>query len=140
MIIIEATRKRIKDRGIKWEESYHERSKSAKKHFDAILPGSYFRWEGYDTTTGHPYYVVVGPAISERYGKMFFAGVKKMPKDPRKKSYSPTGKYFSALRSALSHASEMWGIKFPKNAGAFTKDDLVPIKIPRHMKGMVRPQ
>lgn len=137
-MIITATRKRIKDRGIKWDETYKEKSKNTKKHFDKILPGSYFRWEGYDHTTGHPYYVVVGPAISERYGKTFFAGVKKMPKDPRKKAYSPSGKYFPALRAALSHASEMWGIKFPQNSGAWIKDDLASIHIPRHMKGMER--
>ncbi len=136
MLEIEATRKRIKDRGIKWEEHYHERSKAMKKKFDKILPGSYYRWEGFDNTTGHPYYVVVGPAISERYGKMFFAGIKKMPKDPRKKAYSPTGKYFPALRTALSHASEMWGIRFPQDAGSYVKNDLARIKIPRHMKGM----
>lgn len=138
MIIIEAERKRIKDRGIRWEETYKERSKVAKKHFDEKLPGSYFRWEGFDHTSGHPYYVVVGPAISERYGKSFFAGVKKMPIDPHKKAYSPTGKYFPSLRAALSHASEMWGIKFPQNAGNYEKHDLDAIEIPRHMKGMER--
>jgi len=143
MIVIEAEgikRKRIKDRGIKWEESYKRKSKAAKKHFEKILPGGYFRWEGFDRTTGHPYYIVVGPAISEKYGKMFFAGIKKMPKDPKKKAYSPTGKYFPALRAALSHAAEMWGIKFPQNAGSFTKNDLTAVHIPRHMKGMVQPQ
>lgn len=138
-MIKQAGRKRIKDRGIKWEESYHERSKAAKKHFDKLLPGSYFRWEGFDRTTGHPYYVVVGPAISERYGKSFFAGIKKMPKDPRKKAYSPTGKYFSSLRAALSHSSDMWGVKFPQTAGSYTKNELASIDIPRHMKGMVQP-
>jgi len=138
IVISEQKRKRIKDRGIKWEETYKDKSKSAKKHFDKLLPGSYYRWEGFDHTTGHPYYAVVGPAISERYGKMFFAGIKKMPKDPKKKAYSPTGKYFPALRAALSHASETWGIKFPQTAGSFTKNDLATIDIPRHMKGMER--
>lgn len=139
MIIIESA-KRIKDRGIKWDESYHEKSKAMKVKFEKMLPGSYFRWEGFDRTTGHPYYVVVGPAISERYGKSFFAGVKKMPKDPKKKAYSPTGKYFPSLRAALSHASKMWGIKFPQNAASYTKDDLATINIPRHMKGMETPK
>ena len=136
IIFAEGTRKRIKDRGIRWEESYHEKSKSMKKRFDKMLPGSYFRWEGFDHTTGHPYYVVVGPAISERYGKSFFAGVKKMPKDPKKKAFSPTGKYFSSLRAALSHASEKWGVRFPQNAGSYSKNDLAQLEIPRHMKGM----
>ena len=134
MNIITAARKRIKERGIKWEEFYGEKSKDVKKFFEKRLPGSYYRWEGFDHTTGHPYYVVVGPAMSERYGKTFFAGVKKMPKDPKKKAYSPSGKYFPALRAAISHAAEMWGISFPKEAGQWNKDDLATIKIPSHVK------
>jgi len=134
MIVITSSRKRIKERGIKWEETYGKRSMEAKKHFEKILPKAYFRWEGFDYESGHPYYVVVGPAISKRYGKSFFAGVKKMPKDPRKKAYSPSGKYFPSLRSALSHASDMWGIKFPQDAGNYTKNDLEPLNIPRHVK------
>lgn len=136
MIIVESSRRRLKDRGIKWEEHYGKRSRGVKKHFDKILPGGYFRWEGFDHESGHPYYVVVGPAISKRYGKSFFAGVKKMPKDPKKKAYSPSGKYFESLRSALSHASEMWGVSFPKNAANYTKQDLATIDIPKHIKGM----
>ena len=136
MKIVLAGRRRIKDRHIKWVEQYGKKSKDIKKHFDKQLPGSYFRWEGFDHETSHPYYVVVGPAISKREGKSFFAGIKKMPKDPKKKSYSPSGKYFPALRAALSHASEMWGIKFPKNAGAYDKNSLAGLDIPRHVKGM----
>lgn len=135
-MIIVAGRRRLKDRGIKWEEHYGKKSKDIKKHFDKVLPGSYFRWEGFDHESGHPYYIVVGPAISKRYGRSFFAGVKKMPKDPHKKSYSPSGKYFGSLRGALSHAADMWGIRFPKNAGHYGKDDLTTIKIPKHIKGM----
>ena len=134
MKIIYSSRKRLKERGIKWEEHYGKKSVDVKEHFEDVLPGSYFRWEGYDHTTGHPYYVVVGPAISERFGKSFFAGVKKMPKDPKKKAYSPSGKYFPSLRAALSHAADMWGIRFPKNAGSYTKNDLQSIEIPRHVK------
>lgn len=136
MKIVLAGRRRIKDRGIKWEETYGEKSKDAKKHFENILPGSYFRWEGYDYESGHPYYVVVGPAMSKRYGKAFFAGIKKMPKDPKKKAYSPSGKYFESLSSALSHASEMWGISYPQNAGQYRKNDLANLDIPKHIKSM----
>lgn len=138
MIILEAGRKRLKERHIRWKESYHDRSESVKNHFEKILPGSYFRWEGFDYTTGHPYYVVVGPSISRRYGKSFFAGVKKLPKSRKKKAYSPSGKYFPTLKAALSHASEMWGIKFPQNIGNWTRQDLLPLNIPRHIKGMER--
>ncbi len=136
MKTIIAGRRRLKDRHIKWEEHYGKKSKDVKKHFEKELPGSYFRWEGFDHETGHPYYVVVGPAISKRQGKAFFAGVKKLPKDPKKKAYSPSGKYFSALRAALSHAVDMWGVKFPKEAGNYSKDDLQTVDIPRHMKSM----
>lgn len=136
MITIIAGRRRLKERHIRWEEHYGEKSKDVKKHFEKILPGSYFRWEGFDHESGHPYYVVVGPSISKRYGKSFFAGVKKMPKDPKKKAYSPSGKYFPSLKAALSHAVEMWGIKFPQEAGNYQKNDLLPLDIPRHVKGM----
>ncbi len=135
MLTILASRRRIKDRHIKWGEHYGERSSGLKKKFDKVLPGGYFRWEGFDHETGHPYYVVVGPAVSERFGKAFFAGVKKMPKDPKKKAYSPSGKYFSSVKAALSHAVDMWGIRYPNNAGNWKKQDLDRIEIPRHMKG-----
>ena len=135
MKIITAGRRRLKERGIRWEERYGKKSKDAKVKFEKILPGSYFRWEGFDHESGHPYYVVVGPAISNRYGKSFFAGVKRMPKDPKKKAYSPSGKYFESLRGALSHAVGMWGVPMPKNAGSFHKNDLMGIKIPKHVKG-----
>lgn len=134
-MIVVASRRRLKDRHIRWEEHYGEKSKDVKKKFENMLPGSYFRWEGFDHESGHPYYVVVGPAVSERYGKSFFAGVKKMPKDPKKKAYSPSGKYFESLRAALSHAVEMWGVTFPDNAGNYRKNELLPLDIPRHMKG-----
>lgn len=136
MKTIIAGRRRLKERGIKWEEFYGKKSRDVKKHFDSVLPGSYFRWQGMDHESGHPYYVVVGPAISERQGRAFFAGVKKMPKDPKKKAYSPSGKYFASLRAAISYAVDMWGVKFPKNAGNYSKNDLQGIEIPRHVKGM----
>jgi hypothetical protein len=135
MMII-ASRRRLKDRNIQWKETYKERSLAAKKHFNKILPGAYFRWEGQDYETGHPYYVVVGPAISKRYGKAFFAGVKKMPRDPKKKAYAPSGEYFSSLAAALSHAVDMWGVSYPKDAGHYTKADLQPLDIPRHVKAL----
>lgn len=137
MFIVVSSRKRIRDRGINWKEHYGKKSSSIKKHFDKKLPGSYFRWEGFDHESGHPYYVVVGPAFSERYGKSFFAGVKKMPINPKKKAYSPTGKYFASLKSAIAHAHTMWGVKSPKYAGNYTKKDIQAIDIPRHAKGML---
>lgn len=134
MLIVLSGRRRIRDKGIHWKENYGKRSKGVKKKFEKMLPGSYFRWEGKDYESGHPYYVVVGPAVSKRVGKSFFAGVKKLPKNPEDKTYSPSGKYFSSLKSALSYASTMWGISYPKNAGSYRSHDLAAIDIPKHIK------
>ena len=135
MIIVLSSRRRIKDRGIRWKEKYGEKSIRVKKKFDKILPHSYYRWEGMDYESGHPYYVVVGPAESASHGKSFFAGIKKMPRDPAKKAYSPSGKYFPSLSSALRHASEMWGIPVPQDAAGYTQQDLASVEIPKHVKG-----
>ena len=135
MLSVFSGRRRIRDRGISWKEHYGEKSEGMKKRFEKILPGSYFRWEGKDYEDGVNRYVVVGPSISKRSGKSFFAGNKKMPADPKKKVGAPSGKYFSTLRSALSYASEMWGVPVPQNAGSYTKDDLQNIDIPKHIKG-----
>jgi len=134
MITVTSGRRRIKDKGIKWDEHYGEKSKDVKKKFEKLLPGSYFRWVGKDYEDGVMRYVVVGPAISKREGKAFFSGNKKMPKDPRKKAYSPSGKYFPSLRGAISYAIEMWGVRMPANAGTYTKDDLASVDIPSHLK------
>ena len=129
-----AGRRRIRDKGIRWVEHYGAKSAGVKKKFEKILPGSYFRWVGKDYEDGVMRYVVVGPAISRREGKTFFAGNKKMPKNPRKAAYSPSGKYFPSLRSAISHAIEMWGVRMPQNAGQYTQKDLVNVDIPKHIK------
>lgn len=138
-LIKEASRKRIRDRGIKWDESYHERSAPLKKRFnETIGPGSYYRWEGHDYTTNSDYFVVVGPAIQRSGQKSFFAGVKKLPegyKRRKSKTYAPSGKYFTNIMSALSHAVEMWGVSFPHGQQKYDQSNLANIEIPRHMKG-----
>ena len=133
----EAGRKRIRDRGIRWDETYHERSEPLKKRFDRdIGVGAYYRWEGHDYTTDSDYFIVVGPAIQKYGQKSFFAGIKKYPpKYERKKVYAPSGKYFTNILSALSHASKMWGITFPPEQHNYSVDDLSQVEIPRHMKG-----
>lgn len=135
MLTVISGRRRLKDRHIHWKEHYGEKSREMKKKFEKLLPGSYFRWEGFDFESGHPYYVVVGPAISKREGKSFFSGVKRLPKDRKKKAYSPSGKYFPSLKAALSHANKMWGVTFPRNAGNYNEHDLAPLDIPKHVKG-----
>ena len=131
-----AGRKRIRDRGIRWEEEYGEKSIHLKKKYDKALgPNSYLRWEGHDYTTDSDYFVVVGPALEKSGIKSFFAGIKKLPpKARRKKVYAPSGKYFPSIVAAISYASEMWGVRMPDDAGQYTKADLMPIDIPRHVK------
>jgi len=134
-IVKEAGRKRIRDRGITWKETYHDKSAPLKKRFDRELgPGAYYRWEGHDYTTDSDYFVVVGPAMTRELKKMFFSGVKKLPDDPRKTVYAPSGKYFTTISSALSHSSEKWGVPFPRNQQRYTVHDLARIRIPRHVR------
>ena len=127
---------RIKDRGIKWEEHYHERSAKLKKRFEKDLgPRSYIRWEGHDYTTDSDYFIVVGPAVTKDLKKRFFAGIKKLPKDPKAKVYAPSGEYFSNLHAAFSHAADKWAIPYPREAPNYDIGQLAQIKIPRHVKG-----
>ena len=135
--IVEAKRKRIKDRGISWKETYRERSEDLKRRFeDKMGPGSYYRWEGHDYSTDGDYFVVVGPALTREGKKRFFAGIKRLPAEwSEKKVYAPSGLYFSTITGALSHSSNKWGIPFPKNQPRYGKEDLDRIKIPRHIKG-----
>lgn len=132
----EGTPHKIKDRGIKWEERYHDKSEPLKKRLDKLIgQGSYYRWEGHDNYTDSDYFVVVGPAITKEGHKKWFAGNKKLPKDPEKKQFAPTGEYFTNIMSALSHASEKWGVPMPKGQPPYDENTLRNIKIPRHIKG-----
>jgi len=116
---------RIRDRGIIWKEKYTKKSLGFKKKFMKELgKGSYFRWEGHDNTTGSDYYVVVGPGYSKTKGKMFFAGVRKLPGE-----YSPNGEYFRSLRRAMSYAKEMWDVRIPKDFRDYTQEDLALIRM-----------
>ena len=93
------------------------------------------RFEGHDYTTDSDYFIIVGPSLTREGRKAFFAGIKKYPDDPKSKVYAPSGEYFSNSVSAFSHASDKWGIQFPKNVPNYSVDQLVNIKIPRHIKG-----
>jgi len=117
--------KRIKDRGIIWHEKYTKKSYSLKKRFHRELgPGSYFRWEGYDPTTVHDYYVVVSPGYSKTKGKLYFAGIRRLPGE-----YSPNGEYFRSLRRAMSYARDMWGVRFPRGFHDYVQEDLVRVRV-----------
>ena len=129
-------RKRIKDRGIEWKETYADRTEKLKKRYDKKLgPMSYFRWEGEDFTTDSDYFIIVGPAMTQDLRKQFFSGIKKLPDDPEAKIYAPSGEYFNSLAEALSHASDKWGIIYPQDAPKYTIEDLAAIEIPRHVRG-----
>ena len=131
-----AGRQRIKDRGIEWKPTYHERSKRLKDKFDKeIGPMAYIRWEGHDYTTDSDYFVVMGPSLTKEGRKRFFAGIKKLPDDPEAKVYAPSGEYFTSSVAALSHANEKWAVPFPKGAPNYTDAQLAPVEIPRHVKG-----
>ena len=129
-------RRKIKDRGINWKEKYHEKSIGLKKKFDKeIGPMVYMRFEGHDYTTNSDYFVVVGPAVTKDFKKRFFAGIKKLPDDPKAKVYAPSGEYFSSIKGAFSHASDKWAVSIPRNAINYTINELANIDIPRHVKG-----
>jgi len=129
-------KKRIRDRGIKWQEAYGEKSDDLKRRFDQMLgPGAYTRYEGHDYTTDGDYFIVVGPAITEDNKKKFFAGIKRLPDDPNKLVYSPSGEYFGSSNAAYSYANQKWGLPFPKHFPNYTDAQLQPLDIPRHVKG-----
>lgn len=100
----------IKDRGIRWEESYSDKSLYLKKQFeDQVGPGSYFRWEGHDSTSGSDYYAVVTPGFSKNHGYHFFAALRKIPAD-----HGASGKKFKTQAEALSYAYDTWRVPPPK--------------------------
>lgn len=135
--------KPIKDRGIRWAESYGDKSAYLKEQMEhQVGPGSYFRWEGHDYTTGSDYYVVVSPGYSKKLGYHFFAGLRKMPADQ-----GASGKKFKTQAEALSYAMRTWAIPRPstKPAKSYTWNDLVNVPIvlePQHDKASssVEPQ
>lgn len=128
----------IKDRGIKWEEEYTDKSESMKKKFDKLIgPDAYVRYAGHDFTTDSDYYIVIGPTMHKSMGKSFFAGIKKLPPpaERKNKTYSPYGEYFKNSRAAHAHASEKWGVPMKKDITFYTQDDLASVDIPEHIKG-----
>lgn len=131
-------RRAIKDRGIRWKETYVDRSENMKKKFDKLIgPDSYIRYEGHDFTTNSDYYMVIGPSEHKSMGKVFFAGIKKLPppKEREGKTYSPYGEYFKTLKAAHSYATEKWGVPMKKNLPNYTHEHLANIDIPSHIKG-----
>jgi hypothetical protein len=113
----------IKDRGIRWVETYGDKSAYLKQEFEQqVGQGSYFRWEGHDSTTGTDYYVVVSPGYSKEHGYHFFAGLRKMPANQ-----GASGKKFGTQREAMGYAIDKWRTPPPqtKPGKPYTADDLV---------------
>ena len=112
----------IKDRGVRWKEAYSDKSLYLKKSYEEqVGPGSYFRWEGHDHTSGDDYYVVVTPGYSKKHGYHFFAALRKMPAD-----HGASGKKFKTQGEALSYAYEHWRVPPPEGKPQrYTTDDLV---------------
>lgn len=127
--------KKIKDRGINWKEAYHEKSAKLKARFDKTVgPMAYLRWQGHDPVTNSDYYVVVGPSVQDGE-KMFFAGIRKLPRDPNAKVYSPYGDYFPTIKGAMAYANKKWGVPFPQGLPEYSKDTLATVDIPEHIRG-----
>lgn len=136
--MIKFAAKRIKDRNITWREAYSERTAPLHKRYtEQIGPGSYRRWEGHDYTTNSDYYVVCSPAQTKYGEKAYFAGIKKLPPLAVRdvvKTYSPYGKYFNNMSSALSFLKEKYGIPWPKGQVNYTTEHIQNIEIPRFVK------
>lgn len=130
--------KRIRDRNISWEEKFSERTAPLHDRYEEdIGPGSYHRWEGHDYTTNSDYYVVCSPARTKTLDKMFFAGIKKLPpiyKRATTKVYSPYGKYFQNIASALTYLNQKYNIPYPQNQFNYTILHLQDVDIPRTVK------
>jgi hypothetical protein len=133
----ESGRKRIRDRGIHWQEKYGDKSSNLKKKFDKTIGrGSYYRFEGKDYTTNSDYFIVIGPSIDRAGEKSFFAGIKKMPPLYKRRTvYAPSGKYFPTIMSAISYASQKWGLPYPQDAIPYDKGSLNGVDIPKRLKG-----
>lgn len=132
-----ATR-RIRDRNIEWEETYTERTEPLKDRYERqVGPGSYYRWQGHDYTTDSDYYVVCSPARTRDLKKSFFAGIKKLPpnwQEDEAKVYSPYGKYFDNIATALTFLYDKYRIPYPQNQYPYNLTHLADVKIPRTLK------
>jgi hypothetical protein len=127
--------KKIKDRGIDWKERYHDRSETLKKKLDKLIgPMAYLRFQGHDTTSNSDYYIVVGPSVQDNR-KQFFAGIKKLPRDPNAKVYSPYGEYFNTIKGAMAYASKKWGVPFAQGLPEYSGESLANVDIPEHIHG-----
>jgi len=116
-------REKLVEKGIDWKQTYTDKTLFLKEQFeDVVGPGSYFRFEGTDITSGDSYYCIIGPAKIHHPRAKFFAGVRKLPA-----TFSAGGKYFDSLDSAARYARETWGVDTPRELKPYTSSSLIGI-------------
>ena len=116
-------REKLVEKDIEWGQVYTDKTKFLKEMFsDVIGPGSYFRFEGTDSSSGDSYYCILGPAKIHKPRAKFFAGVRKLPA-----TFSAGGKYFDSMDSAARYARETWGVPTPKELKPYTSSALYGI-------------
>jgi hypothetical protein len=116
-------REKLVEKDIEWNEIYTPKTNFLKEQFESVVgPGSYFRFEGYDTNSGDSYYCILGPARVHKPRAKFFAGVRKLPA-----TYSAGGKYFDSMDGAAKYARDTWGVSTPKSLKPYTSSSLYGI-------------
>jgi hypothetical protein len=114
---------KLVEKDIDWHQTYTDKTKFLKEQFEEIIgPGSYFRFEGTDLTSGDSYYCIIGPAKVHKPRAKFFAGVRKLPA-----TYSAGGKYFDSMDRAGTYARETWGVPTPRELKPYTSAHLYGI-------------
>jgi len=116
-------REKLAEKDIEWKEVYTDKTLFLKEMYDDVIgQGSYFRFEGEDSSSGDSYYCILGPAKIKHPKAKFFAGVRKLPA-----TFSAGGKYFDSLDAAASYAKETWGIPTPIKLKPYTATQLYGI-------------
>jgi len=123
MKIVRVAREKLVEKDIDWAETYTDKTEYLKKQYDDVIgPGSYYRFEGKDDSSGDEYYCIIGPAKVHKPKAKWFAGVRKLPA-----TFSAGGKYFDSLDSAAKYARETWGVATPKSLKPYTSAALFGI-------------
>jgi len=123
MKIVKTAREKLVEKDIEWGQVYTDKTQFLKEQFeDVVGAGSYFRFEGEDSSSGDRYYCIIGPARVHKPRAKFFAGVRKLPA-----TYSAGGKYFDSMDTAARYARETWGVPTPKSLKPYTSAQLYGI-------------
>ena len=116
-------KEKLAEKDIEWQETYTDKTHFLKEQFEDIVgPGSYFRFEGTDHSSGDGYYCILGPAKIHKPRAKFFAGVRKLPAP-----FSAGGKYFDSMDGAAKYARDTWGVPTPRSLKPYTSAHLYGI-------------